>query len=942
MSDMSYPTKEKSQFMNVQGGEKKVMKKILSVALSTAMAFSMFASVAFGETATTPQAKFDALAAKGVLNGYPDGQAHLEKDLTRAEFAKIVTKLFGLSEVTGKLSYKDKGYTATNWAVPYIEAVTAANLMQGKDTVKGIFDYNGKVTVQEVAAVLFRALKLETPATTDNSASAWAKGYAQAVINAGLVAQGTNFKANATRSLVVEAAYAVDNMTTKVAVAGAEALTPTTVLVTFADKTTTTLTLTTALVEGVETTIPTFKYKGFDYAGVKVTLAAPKVVSVTAPNSKQLVVKFNRALDSKTVIGTTYGTDTLAPGAIAVTTLTDAQPVDIRYANATLSSDKTELVLTPAGSAYFKGQYTVTVTADVKTDTGVKVTPYTTLLTVADTTAPTIVSVTSTAKATTNKVVVKFSEPVQDGAVAYVDGVSATVPTGSARSSLDEVVLTTSTTLVTGKTYDVSFLNVKDFAGNYIAPNPTKTTVTVVADVELPTISSFAVSGEDTIKVVFSKAVDINSLNGVFTLLNSNGVSQGTLVPSKGSDSKTFTLKTPTIPVFTNGVFNGTVVIGAGIRDLLGNVTTATSTQAVTFTKDSVAPTVSSVTYTSTGLAVKFSENVEVKGSSFTLVNDATGVPTPVTVATYKNEDGVVTFNNVTGLAAGSYTLRLPAGFVVDLSSSANKSAATVLPVTITATTSTDSKAPVFISAPVVVPTPKSASDQQVTYTIQDASGLNLNTVRDINNYTLDSKALPAGSYVTTNYTGKASDNLVVNVYIPSSGISASKGFDFLITGVQDAAGNAITPQLAKLALVDGVAPKLATATISADDATKLIVNFTEPVKGIDATKFVVKVNGVEATNGVAIASVSGSKYFITISAIQDKYNGADVLYFDNNKDGKVQASEIVAYTSAKTGVIDLSSSFVNAISVTIADKSGVTDMDDNAIDNSVTVNVAK
>ena len=147
--------------MNVQGGEKKVMKKILSVALSTAMAFSMFASVAFGDAAaTTPQQKFDALAAKGILNGYPDGQAHLERDLTRAEFAKIVTKLFDLTEVNNKLSYKDKGYNATNWAVPYIEAVTAANLMQGKDTVKGIFDYNGKVTVEEVAAVLVRALKL--------------------------------------------------------------------------------------------------------------------------------------------------------------------------------------------------------------------------------------------------------------------------------------------------------------------------------------------------------------------------------------------------------------------------------------------------------------------------------------------------------------------------------------------------------------------------------------------------------------------------------------------------------------------------------------------------------------------------------------------------------------------------------------------------------------
>lgn len=915
------------------------MKKILSVALSTAMAFSMFASVAFGETATTPQAKFDALAAKGILNGYPDGQAHLEKDLTRAEFAKIVTKLFGLTEVTGKLSYKDKGYTATNWAVPYIEAVTAANLMQGKDTVKGIFDYNGKVTVEEVAAVLFRALKLETPATTDNSASAWAKGYAQAVINAGLVAQGTNFKANATRSLVVEAAYAVDNLQTVPTVVSAEALSPTSVFVTFSDKTTTTVTLTTALVQGVETTI-NFKNNGHDYTA-KVTLAAPKVVSVTTPNAKQLVIKFNRAIDADTVIASDKS---LVDNNIAVTTLTGAEPVSINTANAVLSSDKTELTLTPAGSEYFKGQYTVTVTKSVKTDAGVELTPYTQLITVADTTAPAITSVTSTAKATTNKVVVKFSEPVVSepaGVItAYVDGVSAKAEKGSA---LNEVILTTSTTLVTGKTYDVSFLNVKDFAGNYISPNPTKTTVTVVADVELPTITSFSVSGENTISVVFSKAVDLNSLNGVFTLLNSSGVSQGTLLPSAGSDSKTFTLTTVAPPVWTNGVFNGTVTVAAGIRDLLGNVTTATSTQAVTFTKDTVAPTVASVTYGSTGLVVKFSEKVNVVGTQFQLINDATGVSTPVSVssATYSNTDGTVTFKNVTGFATGNYTLRLPAGLVQDLSAQKNGNAAVVQGVALTASTTTDSSQPVFKSNP--APTTKEGSDQVITYTIQDANGLNLSTVTNINNYSLDAKALPAGSYVTTNYSGTASADLVVKVYIPTSGISASKGYDFLITGIQDSVGNTITPKLTQgVALVDGIAPKLASATVSVDDSKKLIVNFSESVSAPVGSNFVVTINGVEAKGAVTVASGSGSKYFLSVSALKGTYNGADVLYFETNGNAGVQAGEIIAYTSAAAGDLDLSAAYVGNITVKIADASGITDGSSNVIDNSVTVTVAK
>ncbi|BCG61361.1 Ig-like domain-containing protein [Paenibacillus sp. URB8-2] len=922
MSDMSYPTKQESQFMNVQGGEKKVMKKILSVALSTAMAFSMFASVAFGETATTPQAKFDALAAKGVLNGYPDGQAHLEKDLTRAEFAKIVTKLFNLTEVTNKLSYKDKGYNAKNWAVPYIEAVTAANLMQGKDTVKGIFDYNGKVTVEEVATVLFRALKLEAPTTTDNNASTWAKGYAQAVINKGLVAASTNFKANATRSLVVETAYAVSNLSTVPVVASAEALSPTSVLVTFSDKATTTVTLTEALVAGVEKTI-NFTYNGHDYTA-KVTLAAPKVVSVTAPNGKQVVVKFNRPVDASTISETVYGNTTLVDGVVSLTKLGSAPAVTPNTANVVIGADGTDATITFADTEYLKGQYAFTLTDAVKTTAGEKIPAYTQLLTVDDTVAPAIVSVSAVAKATTNKVTVKLSEPVQVlGTIAYVNG--AAVNSIANGDSLDELVLTTGT-LEAGKTYDVSLLNVKDFAGNYISPNPTKTTVTVVSDTVAPTVASVTVTGENKVKVVFNKSIDQLSLNGSIRLLDANGESKGAFIVSK-NDSKTYTLTAPAFSFPSSGTFTGTIVFGTSIRDSLGNTLASTYSQAVTFTKDTAAPTVVSATYGSAGLVVKFSEDVTVAGNAITLISDATGFANGFTVTdgTYSVDGATVTFKNVTGLAAGSYTLRLPAGLVKDKAAAKNANAAVVLPVTITTTTSTDTDKPGAnnISNAVVVGT-----DQRVTFDVYDTTGLNLSTVRDVNNYTLGGKALPAGSYITTSYNGTGNPtNVTASLYIPSASISSADDQDLVINGIKDTAGNTIVPVVKTIKnFVDSVAPTLSSAAVSSDISSRLILTFSEAVEGVDKDDLKVVVNGVE----VSAANVekltggttgSSKKWVLNVPVAKGDYSGNSVLYVENGKEAGVQADEIIAYTGDAAGNLNLAASYVYTITVTVKDE---------------------
>ncbi|KTD83870.1 hypothetical protein UQ64_27245 [Paenibacillus etheri] len=922
MSDTSYSTKEKSQFMNVQGGEKKVMKKILSVALSTAMAFSMFASVAFGDAATTPQQKFDALAAKGILNGYPDGQAHLEKDLTRAEFAKIVTKLFDLTEVTNKLSYKDKGYNAKNWAVPYIEAVTAANLMQGKDTVKGIFDYNGKVTVEEVAAVLFRALKLETPATTDNTASAWAKGYAQAVINAGLIAKDTNFKANASRSLVVETAYAVDQLEAAPTVASAEAVSPTKVVVTFSDKTTTTVELTTALVAGVETTI-NFKHKDHDYT-TKVTLQAPKVVSVEAPNSKQLVVKFNRAVDADTVAED----GKLINGVVQVTALSGAPTVTAAGSEVSFNTDNTQATITFPGLEYLKGQYTVVVANKVKTTSAEAIPAFTSILSVADTTAPTVATVNAVAKATTNKVYVKFSEPVKPaGIIAYVNGAAATVQ----RDTYDTFVLTTGN-LNSGTTYDVSLTNVSDFAGNVANPNPIKTSVTVVSDVAAPAIKSVTPVGDRYVEVKFDKKVNRDSLVGNVRLLDANGESKGVFFVSTSSDSDTIKLRSPLSALPTSGTFTGSIVFGQSVRDTLGNTLSTAATQAITFTKDTSAPGVTSATYSNKGLVIKFNEEVildktATNNKEILIINNKTGQQAGTAL---KVKDGSLSSDKKTltynvALSGADYTVRLPQGLVTDDSFSTNPFASTTVALTIEAANTSDTTRPEVVS---ITPHDKDAAgtvtaDVYYDVVVKDpgtgASGLNVATLTDVNSYTLNSKALPLGSYPVITSIGKDNDaaapkEATVRIYIPGSTITKTEAHTFQVFGIADKAGNGILPVEKKSELTDRVKPTLTTAAVSSGDNTVLVIGFSEDVKvsTVNLADFEFSINGVSQT-------ASGSN--VKPSSI-DPGAGSDAgkFYVTFNK------------LDGTTGKQNLNANDVNSIEVKVVAGANITDTSGNLI----------
>lgn len=185
------------------------MKKSLSLILAIAMVFSMFASVAFAAEATTTttpkttEEKYDALKALGIFEGDETG-ANLTGDMTRAQLAKIVTKLLKVSEDKAANTYTD--VPADHWAAGFIGAATTAKAFDG--VAPGKFDPEGKVSFQQLATVLVRltGLAQSTDAVT-GKVDEWAKGYVAAAVKELGLSQA-DYTVNANRGVFVELTFA--------------------------------------------------------------------------------------------------------------------------------------------------------------------------------------------------------------------------------------------------------------------------------------------------------------------------------------------------------------------------------------------------------------------------------------------------------------------------------------------------------------------------------------------------------------------------------------------------------------------------------------------------------------------------------------------------------------------------------------------------------------
>ncbi|CAG9606647.1 BsuPI-related putative proteinase inhibitor [Pseudoneobacillus rhizosphaerae] len=149
--------------------------------------------------------KYSFLKKKGVLKGKPDGLAHFDKELTRAELAVSLYRLFKLEKPLVKIAPLTD--TTKHWAKDEILAVTLQGWMDTDNNRK--FHPNKKMTIEEVAQVLVKAAELNVDeyASIWLPASNWAQGYMAAVLTENFLSGEEDYRKMATRSHLVYSLY---------------------------------------------------------------------------------------------------------------------------------------------------------------------------------------------------------------------------------------------------------------------------------------------------------------------------------------------------------------------------------------------------------------------------------------------------------------------------------------------------------------------------------------------------------------------------------------------------------------------------------------------------------------------------------------------------------------------------------------------------------------
>lgn len=135
--------------------------------------------------------KINDFANKGYINGYEDNTFRPQNNISRAEFVKVVNKVFGLTQTSSKVFIDvPNGY----WAKDEIDIAVTAGVAQG---FGGEFRPNDNITRQEAAKMLGNYKKLsdtyhdKIKAFPDyNQVDNWALNELEAIVERGYI-QGT-------------------------------------------------------------------------------------------------------------------------------------------------------------------------------------------------------------------------------------------------------------------------------------------------------------------------------------------------------------------------------------------------------------------------------------------------------------------------------------------------------------------------------------------------------------------------------------------------------------------------------------------------------------------------------------------------------------------------------------------------------------------------------
>jgi hypothetical protein len=141
-----------------KGGKYDAAKKLFVV---TNKSFSTYAvlenKISFNDIAGVKDwagRQIAVAAAKGIIDGREEGAFVPAGNVTRAEFAKLIVKTFGLESTTAKEAFTD--VNVGDWYQPYVAAAAEAGLIDGR--AEGIFAPNETITRAELATIASRAL----------------------------------------------------------------------------------------------------------------------------------------------------------------------------------------------------------------------------------------------------------------------------------------------------------------------------------------------------------------------------------------------------------------------------------------------------------------------------------------------------------------------------------------------------------------------------------------------------------------------------------------------------------------------------------------------------------------------------------------------------------------------------------------------------------------
>jgi len=157
------------------------MKKIIAITIIILSLATTFTS-AFALDASSEDIA-DVMQSLEIMNGYTDGNLHLNDKLTRAQFAKIVINASSYKNSVSSKSttspFKDVSYSS--WAAPYVSVAVSNGLIKGYPDAS--FKPDKNVLLEEAVTVVLTLMGY----TSEDFGSSWPYGQLSVATNVGLL-----------------------------------------------------------------------------------------------------------------------------------------------------------------------------------------------------------------------------------------------------------------------------------------------------------------------------------------------------------------------------------------------------------------------------------------------------------------------------------------------------------------------------------------------------------------------------------------------------------------------------------------------------------------------------------------------------------------------------------------------------------------------------------